>query len=64
MLLENFEGMMMLHQISRYEWVACLIPKLQGRPRDTCADFTYTEMYTEMREVLQKWFIVSEEGSK
>ena len=62
--LETFEGMMRLHEIPRDEWVAYLIPKLQGKARDACAGLTYTEMYTEVKEVLRKRFNVTEEGSR
>ena len=62
--LETFEGMMRLHQIPRDEWVAYLIPKLQGKVRDACAGLTYTETYTEVKEVLWKQFNVTEESSR
>ena len=62
--LETFEGMMRLHKIPRDEWVAYLIPKLQGKARDACAGLTYTETYTEVKEVLRKRFNVTQEGSR
>ena len=44
--------------------MAYLIPKLQGKGRDACAGLTYTETYTEVKEVLRKRFNVTEEGSR
>ena len=41
-----------------------LIPKLQGKARDAYAELTYTETYMEVKEVLRKWFNVTQEGSR
>ena len=53
-----------LHQIQQGEWVAYLIPKLQGTIRDSCAGLTYTETYMEVKEVLRKRFNVTKGGSR